>query len=180
MQVRRLWLPPAHFTSLEKVLEWISLAGLIFSLVSLARAWNQLPDYFPVHFDFMGRPNGWGGRRTMLILPIMSLSLYLLLAGIRLFKKNIQLPQWIRKPELDPAIHATQDRIAKEILGWVKAEILWIYAITQYQMLDVALGARKGLNPFLVPVITLILLATIGGYLWRAMRLRRVSPESVR
>ncbi len=46
----------------------------------LARFWNDLPQKFPIHFNFSGQPDNWANKQLLLILPIsMGVGIYLLL-----------------------------------------------------------------------------------------------------
>ena len=47
-------------------------------------AWSsQLPERFPIHFDFAGKPDGWSTNRAVwFLLPAISLALVALFGGI--------------------------------------------------------------------------------------------------
>lgn len=49
--------------------------------------WPDLPDRIPTHFDINGKPDAWGKKESIFILPLvmggMGLFVYLLLANIR-------------------------------------------------------------------------------------------------
>lgn len=133
-------------TRYEKILEAFSFSGLLFALVSLTAFWNSLPDYFPVHFDWRGRADGWGGRNTLLLFPFVCALLYFGLGAIRFFRRSERyLP----------------------LLAWIKAEMLWIYAIIQWQIIEVATAKRTGLSPSWLLGMFVVLLVTV---IWGLMR----------
>ena len=61
---------------------------LIFWLLLLApciyilTVWNILPERVAIHFGMDGQPNGWGGKGSTFIIPLVNLFTYLLLLGI--------------------------------------------------------------------------------------------------
>ena len=64
------------------VLEVLSLLVLLGTIVFLMIYWKRLPDQVPAHFGAHGEINSWGEKRTLWLLPIVSVFLYLFLSSI--------------------------------------------------------------------------------------------------
>ena len=65
-------------TYTEKRIWLLSLAALL--VVGLY--WADLPDHIPTHFGFDGRPDGFGSRANLLILPLVFMLVQVLLSRI--------------------------------------------------------------------------------------------------
>ena len=63
------------------VLEALSLLILLGTILFLIIYWKRIPEQVPTHFDGAGRITDWGGKTTLLILPIVGAASYLLLTG---------------------------------------------------------------------------------------------------
>ncbi|HVJ82815.1 MAG TPA: DUF1648 domain-containing protein [Planctomycetia bacterium] len=62
---------------------WMIAGGLVvFCFVSAAIAFPYLPERIPIHFNMEGKPDGWGGRATIFIMPAMVGFMVGLMAGI--------------------------------------------------------------------------------------------------
>lgn len=50
----------------------ISVFLALFTLVNAFKAYQTLPARIPIHFNIIGRPDGWGGRWMIYFLPLLS------------------------------------------------------------------------------------------------------------
>jgi uncharacterized membrane protein len=66
----RLDLPP---TALDRLLDALSIAGVMLVIAVLVAVWDKLPARVPTHFDMSGPPNGWGSRNTLLLFVVIPL-----------------------------------------------------------------------------------------------------------
>ena len=60
----------------DKSMDALSLGILVCTAVALAVLWRRLPDRIPLHYDFSGNITGYGGKASILIMPIISALLY--------------------------------------------------------------------------------------------------------
>ena len=51
---------------------------LLMPFIYAAVAWNSLPNQIPTHWGISGQPDDWGGKISILLMPVISLSVYLL------------------------------------------------------------------------------------------------------
>lgn len=65
-----------NFNYKREIILWLLL---IIPIIYIIYIWGQLPDRIAIHFDLRGTPNGWGGRWSTLISPLVSIFTYLLL-----------------------------------------------------------------------------------------------------
>jgi len=150
------------------LLELAALAALALGIWAVARAWPELPERIPMHFDLAGRPDGWGSRGTVLLLPGASLFLYLMLSAVQ------RIPaRWYNYPvALTEENRARQYRLARDLILSLKAAVLGLFAHITYALVETALGRAAGLGPWLIPAWLVVIFGTVGLYLARALRAR--------
>lgn len=57
-------------------LEIASVVLAVVPLLIVLRAWDTLPEEIPAHFGITGKPDRWGGRWQIWILPVLALVMY--------------------------------------------------------------------------------------------------------
>ena len=72
----------------QRVLGYIAPAVLLVSIVFVLIRWPQLPAQIPIHFNARGEIDGYGGRGTLLVMPIIGLVMDALLALSCRFPKS--------------------------------------------------------------------------------------------
>jgi len=80
----------------------------------------------------------------------------------------MNLPPWVtpeQRAQVLPSALAT--------LGWLKAEVMWIFAWMAWTTVGVALGFSTGLGAAFLPVSLLIVGLTLAGLLRNLARLKR-------
>lgn len=148
------------------LLELVALVAVGVSVVAVARAWPELPARVPMHFDLAGEPDGWGGRGSVLLLPVTALFLYLLLSAVQYFPAH-----WYNYPvSLTDENRDRQHRLAKGLIVAMKAAICGLFAHLTLGVLETALGRADGLGPWLVFGWLAVIFGLIGVYLARAFR----------
>src|SRR5205823_14506695 len=103
---------------------FVALA-LLLGQLGLAWVWYpQLPEQIPTHFGFTGKPDGWGPKRALWILPALSILLYFLISGLRL-----------------PGPRGSV------LLPVLKAEMLATFLLIVWSQIQVAIRSRDRLSP---------------------------------
>lgn len=149
-------------------LELAALAGLVVGLVAVARAWPHLPETVPMHFDAAGRPDGWGGRSSILLLPGASVFLYVLLSLVeRLPARWYNYPVAVTEENL-----ARQHRLARDLVLWLKAALSWMFADITVRIVGTASGAVEGLGAWTVYLWLALVFGLLGVYLAKSRRAR--------
>ena len=65
------------FSPVEIIVELAAIAGVLFAILNLLKSWSCIPDRVPIHFGFDGKPDNWGSKRTLIMLPIVAVVFYL-------------------------------------------------------------------------------------------------------
>ena len=155
-------------SGVEKILEVVAVAGVLFCVVATAYFWPALPPNIPSHFGISGRPDAWGGKGLLLVFPILSVSLYAVLTVLSFFPHKFSYPWGITEQNA-----SRQYQLARSQLAWIKAEMAVINSYIQWTMMAVAWGKREGLGVWFLPVVVMVLGGTVGFHQVQAYRARR-------
>ncbi len=124
----------------ELVIEVASLALLLVCFALTAHFWDKLPETVPTHFGFLGKPDSWGPKSRILILPGMALVTYVVLTAMTAIISRIN-----KAPAAHPKARKAVD-LTRWAFGTIKCWILFISAYTIWQTALIALGKSEGLG----------------------------------
>jgi len=170
---------------MRKILETISLGALAFAALltwSALTGPHHLPDKIPTHFDSSGHANGWDSSTSLVLLPLIALSIYLLItvisAVLSRFPELFNFPVQVTE-ENRPRLQA----LAFEMIAWIKAEMVCLFAWVQWMTIQAARmpdGGFSSASGYMVGTfgIVAILLGTIGWFLVAMLRAAQTQPVS--
>lgn len=69
---------------MDQVLSVAAIIGVILSYPYTYVTQKDLPDKIPIHFNFKGEPDGYGSKRLLFIIPVLTTLLYI---GLRCLPK---------------------------------------------------------------------------------------------
>ncbi len=147
--------------------EAIAGIGLLCVCTSLPANWNDLPSRVPVHFGWNGQPDGFGPKSILLVLPATALILYLVLSVVVRFPEYFNFPV----PVNDSNRQALRD-LAINMIGWLKAEVMCIFAWLMFAAIATAEGHSPGLGAVFAPLILGVIAATIALFCYRMFQTR--------
>ena len=146
--------------------ETIAALGVLFTIAVVAMHYAELPRRIPIHFNALGVANGWGDKSSLWLLAGVTCVLYLMLTLVRF------LPQSLINLPVGPDRRAAAMPIAMEMIDWLKAEMVWIFAALIWAVVAVAQGRNAGLSVWFLPVTLVAVFGTIAFYIVRMMRVR--------
>lgn len=144
-------------------LEIAAAVGILAIALFLFQSWASLPPTIPVHFGLTGKPDAWGSKQILWILLALVVVLYLGLTVVNRFPHTFNYPYPITEQNA-----LRQYQLALGLMGWMKADLIWLFAFIEWQMLQVGLGASQGLGVAFLPVIMLVIFGTVGFYFRQA------------
>ncbi len=145
------------WTTSEKILEFIGILALCTSFFLLARYWSVLPEKIPTHFNFAGKPDGWGGKESLFILPVLGTFMYIIM------KLLSKYPQIYNYPvEITEANAAFQYLLGRKVINWLRTLVVILFGYLEWNSINVALGNSAGLGSwFIFAVLTLTFIPPI-------------------
>ncbi|MEW9700755.1 DUF1648 domain-containing protein [Paenibacillus sp. SI8] len=150
-------------TKLEAVHNVSAIIVMLAVLSYLAAVWTSLPEQFPTHFDFSGKPNGWGGKGGLILLPILSALVY---GGLTLLGKIPHKFNYLR--EITEENAQRQYVIALHMISWMKVLIVVLFSSIEWNMIRAAFGNEPAAWSMLSFVV--VLLGTIAFYIRKSLR----------
>jgi len=152
---------------MRKFLEAVALLILVANLAVTGDALlgpHALPSRIPTHFAITGEANAWGTPRMLLLLPLISLALYVLMTFLSRRPASFNYPAPITAQNRN-RLH----RLAVEMLAWLKAEVLTLFALIQFFAIRTVRMEQNVLPVWLMPVGMVLIFGTVFWYI-RAMR----------
>jgi uncharacterized membrane protein len=136
----------------------ILVALIIYSLVQ----WQGLPAEIPTHFNLQGKPDDFGPKASILLLPAIGIFLLVMF--------NIAISQLNQSSKGDEN-HKTSADQQRTMMHILSALVMLLFFYITYGTVQVAHGLKSDLSSiFLFSFIALILL-TVGLFTWRGNRI---------
>lgn len=154
-------------SSLEKYLELSAILGVVIIIYLVLKYWAVLPESVPTHFDFSGRADAWSGRNSILFEPLLGIAFYLGLSWLSRFPHKFNYPVPITK-----ANARRQYQLARAMLAMLKVELVCLFTCLAWMTIRVALGQVAGLGSAFLPVLLIVVFATLIWFLYQSYRLR--------
>lgn len=142
-------------TPLESFLLLVALVGVVCCVAPLALTWSALPPIVPSHFDAAGRPNAYGSKSWLLLLPALSVILTVGFTILARYPHLFNYPVRVT-PENAPRLY----RSGRLLLRWMNVALTWVFAFIEWQTLQVVRGNAAGLPAWFLPV-TLVLVVLV-------------------
>lgn len=159
----RLDLPPSPLESglyVAALAAWLTMVGLV------ASAWQELPEVIPTHFSWDGDIDGWGGKWTLWLLPVVAAVLPAGLFFLRRFPHLYNYPWAITEENAE-----RQYRLARFLLASLAFAITALFLVVALEITSAAqTGVASGPGPVLAGLAAVF--GAVGFYLYAAYRAR--------
>jgi hypothetical protein len=143
MDLREFFSPFAVFLGV------FGLAGVLATWLVMVRSWRLLPATVAHHFDLLGRPDSFGAKRMLWVLPVLAVALYVALLALGLWGCS-------RRGDV-----IDRTRLNVETFMGAIAYGTWMIFFVTRGTIDVALGRRKDLGRWSCPTILGVLAVLI-------------------
>ena len=154
-------------TPLETLLEALTVLGLIAVIAITVWGYFVLPAIIPTHYGLSGTPNAYGGKASLLAMPIITICLTVLLTFLTRYPHRYNYP-WPITAENAPRQYA----LARLLMRAIALEIVWMFCVLQWLLIRAAQSSSASSILLIVPAIVLVLLVTIILYMRAAARAR--------
>jgi uncharacterized membrane protein len=145
-----------------------AIALAIFApLVYLALNWSAMPDRVPMHFGISGKPDGWGPRWTLFLLPVIAVALLSLLTVGKRFPSHFNYPV-----PVTPENRERQQQLGLELLDEMRLVTAVMLGYISIQQMRTALNLTNGLGVWTMLLFMASMIGTIAAYMIRSIRAR--------
>ncbi len=158
--------------SIEKTVlqKWFDVAGLTFlflCLVYVILEWSGLPNRVPIHFNALGEADNWGGKASLLALPIVGMIIW---SGLSILERYPHVYNYVVKITKGNA--TLQYRSAVALIHFLKNTIAILFAYLTIESVSIASGALEGISPWVLPLFLTVIFGSILLYIVHSIRWR--------
>ena len=129
----RAWLEAycgAPTTLYQRIAAILAPAILLGTVAAVLIAWRHLPQQIPTHYDFAGNVNGYGGRGTLLVMPLIGLVADLTVALVERFPES-----WNTGVRITVFNRVRVYRLTRDLLADLRLCMALIFVLLPWQML---------------------------------------------
>jgi len=153
--------------------ELLSALGLLSAIFVVVFNYRTLPQRIPTHFGASGLADGWGDKSSLWVLVGVTCFLYAMLSLVRF------LPASSMNMPVAEEQRAAALPMVFEMIGWLKAETICVFAFIVWTAVAVVQGRSQGLGAWFLPVTLVAIFGTIAFYVPRMMRLGEAKSDAV-
>lgn len=128
-------------TRLANAFDAVTAATAATGALLLCSAWDRLPEPVATHFDVMGRPNAWGPKWTLAVLPASVAGVLLLFRFLGRFPKLFNYPWKLTEEERNRS-----HPIACEMLSCFAMILAFGFVALEWQCIEVNLEPGRRLS----------------------------------
>jgi hypothetical protein len=146
---------------MRKWLEEIALLGLGLNTAITVLALfgsEHIPERVPIHFDATGHPDTWGSPAMILLLPAITIIVYLLLTVVTKYPGAFNYP--VRVTVFN---RQRLQNVAQDLIAWLKAEIVSLLTWIQWVTIALARNPMKHM-PVMTTAAFVVVFATVTFY----------------
>lgn len=151
----------------ESILEFVSGGVFLCLIILLFQNWERIPDSIPTHFGGSGKPDDWGSKYTLLLLPSILVIIYSGFTVLSRYPHVYNYPWRITEENAE-----RQYLLARTFLCWLKLEIILLFTFIEWTTIQVAFRYSEGLGLTFLPISLIVIFGTIGMYFWLAYKAR--------
>ncbi len=137
-----------EWTFIDRILEitgWVAMVGIwILTIVN----YPGLPDTIPTHFNALGQVDGYGGKGTLLILPLIVTLVVVGLTILNRFPAIFNFPVKITHENAQK-----QYTNATRFIRYLKLVIALIFGFIAFNAVQNAQGKAEGLGIWVLPLM---------------------------
>jgi len=126
------------------LLDGFSAVFLILGWWVAVSSYPQLPESIPIHFGLSGEPDGWGGRWTIFLMPVIATIIFAL--------DYFVLGRLVGTPKMPSTMTLP--------LHLMMLELTVLFTYITWRISEVAFGRAEGIGVWFLPVILLGILGT--------------------
>lgn len=150
-------------TPLHQFFNTLALVGLVGFVIYFLLEWPGLPDPIPRHFNHEGKPDAYGSKYTMMLLPLLAIGSYIVFNFLYKRPHIFNYPVKITEENAE-----RQYTLALEMMSALNAGIILSFFYISWQIVGVVNEEANGLGSWFLPAFLLVTFLPIIVYLIKA------------
>lgn len=128
-------------------------------------AYINLPQIIPIHFNAVGKPDHFGSKLTLFVLPVIGSVIY---SGISFLNR---CPHIFNYPVTITALNAVEQyTIATRVLRLLKLSINLLFCIIVIFTYLTSIGLVDGLGYWFLPFVLLLCMGPTGYFIYKSLK----------
>jgi len=157
-----------ELTTLDKTLEILGWTSILAIWVLAIINYTDLPGTIPIHYNGAGQADGFGGKATILTLPLIATVLFIGLTILNKFPHVLNYPTNITQ---DNALR--QYTNATRLFRYLKLIIVIIFGLIALKTIQNAYGQTDGLGAWFLPLTLGLIFIPLTYYIIKTLKTKQ-------
>ncbi|WP_166805776.1 DUF1648 domain-containing protein [Jeotgalibacillus sp. R-1-5s-1] len=149
----------------EKLFSAVSLACLLLAVGYLMLSWQELPEQVPLHFNALGEADRFGGKASVVILPILGLFMW---GSMTAFERVPYLYNYLVKITEENA--EKQYRIGVWMMNVTKNLSVLLFAYLIYETVMMGKQESEQLTAGILPAFLVLIFGAIAWAMFQMVK----------
>ncbi len=149
----------------DKIVEGISWVVALGMMCFAVWSYTHLPPTIPMHFDGAGKPDNYGGKASIFVLPLIGSILFGVLTVLNNYPQSFNYPT-----EITPENAQKKYTIATRMIRALKLVIAAIFFSILLGTYATATGQASGLGVAFLPVTVGLLFVVLAYYIVKLIK----------
>lgn len=132
----------------DKTIEFLGWLSILVIWSFTTTNYINLPDTIPTHYDASGQADEFGGKATILILPLVATVMF---AGLTIVTRLPRVFNYQAGTTKEDAHR--QHTIAAKVIRYLKFMIVVIVGVITFYIIQTSKGKAEGLEIWFLPVV---------------------------
>lgn len=151
----------------DNAMELVAKLLLLFLWVLAGYSLFTLPESIPVHYNLTGKPDQYGSKASIFILPAIGTVLYF---GLGWLSKYPHIFNYVT--QITEKNARVQYTIATRTIRVLKVTILSLFSVIIFVTILTAVGVINGLGVWFIPLVLILLLIPTIVFVWMSFKNR--------
>lgn len=149
-----------ELTIIDKTFEVLGWTSILAIWVLTIINYKNLPETIPIHFNIEGKPDSFGRKGTILILPLIATILFIAMTILNKFPHLFNYPT-----PITPKNAFQQYTNATRLIRFLKLIIVFVFGLIEFQTFRIVNGQSSELGVWFLPLTLGLIFIPITIYL---------------
>ncbi len=163
-----------ELTTTDKVFELLGWLSIVAVWILTIKNYNNLPEIIPIHFNGSGQADGFGGKATILTLPIVSTILFI---GMTVLNKFPHLFNHSTNTTKENKLRLYTN--ATRLIRYLKLILVIIFGFIVFKTIQNVNGEADGLGIWFTPITLGMILIPVIYFVVRAYKADQLPKRKI-
>jgi len=154
-----------QLSAFDKALQATGYFMIIFLWGFTIYAYFNLPDRIPTHFNFSGRPDSYGSKISIIVLPIVSTVIFFLLTFLSKYPHVFNYAAVITEENAEQ-----QYTYGTRMLRFLKLAVIINFTLINVFTYFTAIGKSNGLAAWFLPFMLGMIIIPVSFFIYKSLR----------